>query len=270
MSSNPIPRGDNLPETWAGVAAGLAIFLVAGLKLILAELPQQAQSAPWVKSLYSLSFWGILLVPSTGFTIGWIKSFPRWSYPYVPLAVFFLMYIANASTPGLTFFGYPTFGRQVWGLRSCVPLLLGFGLAWLVTRSFEPFKRFFTQVGEDWTLGSYALSGTLPLVIFIAYDEMDRMYSLQDMFVLSVMLILMALVYLRSRSCLGRRLAVGIGIPLVLVYTATSTTLFWYSQGPGNVFIPGMIAWTVILVIFYLSPGILVGGVKTLAVKPEA
>ena len=270
MSSIPIPHKDNLPETWPGVAAGLAIFLVAGLMLVLAELPLQVQSAAWVKSLHNLSFWAMILVPSTGLTIGWIMGFPPWSYPYVPLAVFFLMYIANASTPGLTFFGYPTFGRQLWGLRACFPLLFGLGLAWLATRSFKPIKRFFAQIGEDWTLGSYALSGTLPLVIFIAYDEMDRAYSLRDMFLLTALLVLMALIYLRSRSRRGRRLAVGVGIPLILGYTVVSTTLFWRSLGPGNVFIPGMITWTVILVIFYLSPVILVGGAKALAVKPEA
>ena len=259
MSSNLVLPKDSPPETWPGVAAGLAIFLIAGLMLILAEIPLESQSAPWVENLRNLSFWSMLLVPPAVLAIGWIKGFPRWSYPYIPLIVFFSMYIANASTPGLTFFGYPTFGRQLWGLRACIPLLLGGGIAWLATRSFKPFTRFFTQIGEDWTLGSYALSGTLPLVIFIAYDEMDRAYSLRDMFVLTALMLLMALTYLRSRTSRGRRLSMGIGIPLILVYTTVSTTLFWQSLGPGNVYIPGMLAWMAILIAFYLSPGIIIG-----------
>jgi len=267
MSSNPIPLKDSRPEAWPGVAAGLAIFLIAGLMLVLAEIPLEAQSAPWAESLRNLSFWTMPLVPSTGLAIGWIKGFPRWSYPYVPLILFFSMYIANASTPGLTFLGYPTFGRQLWGLRAFIPLLLGGVIAWLVTRSFKPFTQFFTQIGDDWTLGSFALSGTLPLVIFIAYDEMDRVYSLRDMFVLSALMLLMALIYLRSRTSRGHRLSVGIGIPLILVYTAVSTTLFWQSQGPGNVYIPGMIAWTIVLVLFYLSPGIMIGFAKAALVN---
>jgi hypothetical protein len=239
--------------------------------LILAELPREAQSAPWAENLHNLSFWGMLLVPSAGLATGWIKGFPRWSYPYVPLAVFFSMYIANASTPGLTFFGYPTFGRQLWGLRAYIPLLFGGGIAWLVTRSFKPFKQFFTKIGEDWTLGSYALSGTLPLVIFIAYDEMDRAYSLRDMFVLTTLMLLMGLSFLCSRTSRGRRLSIGIGIPIILAYTAISTTLFWQSLGPGNVYIPGMLAWTAILVVFYLSPGIIIGiGRAALRSNPEA
>jgi hypothetical protein len=262
MSSNPTPHEGNPPESWLGVAAGLAIFLIADLMLILNEIPLAAQPASWAWTLRILSFWGMILVPAVGLTIGWIKGFPRWTYPYVPLAVFFSLYIANASTPGLTFFGYPTFGRQLWGLRAFIPLLLGGLIAWLVTRSFKPLKRFFTQIGEDWTLGSYALSGTLPLVIFIAYDEMDQAYSLRNIFILTALQLLMTLIYLRSQSSRRRRFAVGIGIPLILVYTAVSTTLFWYSQGPGNVYLPGMIAWTVVLVYIYLSPGIMIGLVR--------
>ena len=258
MSSTPIPPEDNPPENWLGVAAGLVIFLIADLMLILNEIPLAAQPASWAWTLRILSIWGMILVPAVGFTIGWIKSFPRWTYPYVPLAVFYSLYIANASTPGFTFFGYPTFGRQLWGLRAFIPLLLGGLIAWLVTRSFKPLKRFFTQIGEDWTLGSYALSGTLPLVIFIAYDEMDQAYSLINIFILTALQLLMTLICLRSQSSRRRRFAVGIGIPLILVYTAISTTLFWYSQGPGNVYLPGMIAWTAVLLFFYLSPGYVV------------
>lgn len=268
MSSIPIHRQDSLPETWPGVAAGLVIFLIAGLMLILSELPLEVQPAQWVESLRGLSFWGMLLIPPVGVTIGWITGFPRWSYPYVSLAVFVPMYFANASTPGLTFFGYPTFGRQLWGLRACIPLLLGIGIALLAARSFKPFVQFFTQIGQDWTLGSYALSGTLPLVIFISYDEIDRLYSLRDMLVLTAMMLLMALIYLRSRTPRGRRQSVGVGILLILGYTAVSTTVYWFSLGPENVYIPGMLVWTVILVAFYLSPGVIITFARA-ALRPE-
>jgi hypothetical protein len=226
MSSTPIPPEDNPPENWPGVAAGLAIFLIADLMLILNEIPLAAQPASWAWTLRILSIWGMILVPAVGFTIGWIKSFPRWTYPYVPLAVFFSLYIANASTPGFTFFGYPTFGRQLWGLRAFIPLLLGGLIAWLVTRSFKPLKRFFTQIGEDWTLGSYALSGTLPLVIFIAYDEMDQAYSLTYSFLqLEPMTLIFAQPSSRIADLWDRN-------PADSYLHRISTTLFWYSQGP--------------------------------------
>lgn len=257
MSSNPALPADNPPETWLGVAAGLLIFLVAGLVLILGEIPRESSLSLRLKEFYMLAFWGFLLIPPLGFTLGWIGGFRRWSYPYTTLAALLALYIANASTPGLTIFGYTIFGRQLWGLRAFIPLLIGSGIAWLVTRSFEPLGRYFSRIGQDWTLGSYALSGTLPLVIMIAYDEMDRLYSLRDMCILTGMMHLMALFYLRSRTPRQRRLSVGVGIPLILAYTVVSTTLFWQSLGSGNVFIPGMLIWLLILVAFYLSPGII-------------
>lgn len=267
MYSNPALPPDSPPQSWPGVAAGLLVFLVAGLMLILGEIPHESRTSVSLEEFHILAFWAFLLVPPLGFTIGWIAGFPRWSYPYPPLAMLLALYIANASTPGLTLFGYTIFGRQLWGLRAFLPLLLGGGLAWLITRSFAPLRRYFTQFGQDWTLGSYALSGTLPLVIMIAYDEMDRLYSLRDMVILTGMMLLMALIYLRSRTSLGRQLSVGIGIPAILAYTVVSTTLFWQSLGPGNVYIPGMLLWTGILVAFYLTPGIIYALRRTLHLR---
>jgi amino acid transporter len=109
---------------------------------------------------------------------------------------------------------------------------------------------------QDWTLGTYALSGTLPLVIFIAYDEIDRLYSLRDMVLLTILMITMAIVYLRARSARRRRLSLVVSILAILGYTTVSTTVYWRSLGPENVFIPGMIGWVLILVLFYFSPAI--------------
>lgn len=256
MSSTPTLHPDSTPETWSGVAAGLVIFLIECLVLITSELPRGFQMPALVQTLTSLIFWFFLIAPGAGFAVGWIKAFPRWSYPYVPMAVLLPLYISNASTPGINFFGYPTFGRELWGWRAFIPFLLAGAIAWLVTRSFRPLGRFFLQMRQDWTLGTYALSGTLPLVIFIAYDEMDRAYSLRDMILLSILFLGMALIYLRSRSIRQRGLTLVVGVPLILAYTAISTTAYWLSLGPDHVYIPGMLIWTAILVAFYLSPGI--------------
>ena len=83
MSSTPIPHEDNPPESWLGVAAGLAIFLIADLMLILNEIPLAAQPASWAWTLRILSIWGMILVPAVGFTIGWIKSYDQGSFFWI-------------------------------------------------------------------------------------------------------------------------------------------------------------------------------------------
>jgi hypothetical protein len=60
------------------------------------------------------------------------------------------------------------------------------------------------------------------LVIFIAYDETDRAYSLRDMILLSILFLGMALFYLRSRSLRQRGLTLVVGVPLILAYTFSS------------------------------------------------
>jgi hypothetical protein len=260
MSSNIILRRDSPSESWPGVAAGLAIFVIASLMLILSELPQMVESPASKGTLYTLVFWGLLLSPELGLIVGWI---PRWSYPYPAPALLMALFIAFVSTPGLAIFGYPTFGRELWGLRAFIPLLLGAGIAWLITRSFQPIKHFITQMRQDSTLATYALTGTLPLVILIAYDEIDRGYSLRDMVIVSSLMILMALIYLRSRGDRQRGLSLGLGIPLIIGFTKISTTAYWQSLGPGHVDVSGAILWTLIVTALYLSPILLSGLVRT-------
>jgi hypothetical protein len=263
MSSNISLSRDSPPETWSGVAAGLAIFLIASVMLILSELPHAVGTPALTGTLYMLGFWGLLLSPELGFIAGWIRGFPRWSYPYPVPALLMALFIAFVSTPGLTILGYPTFGRELWGLRAFIPLLLGTGIAWLITRSFQPMKHFFTQMGRDWTLATFALTGTLPLFILISYDEMDRGYSLRDMVILSFLMILMALFYLRSRSYRQRWLALGLGILLIIGFTKLSTTAYWLSLDPGHVNVRGAILWTLIVTAIYLSPILLSVLVRT-------
>jgi hypothetical protein len=269
MSSNITLLRDNPPETWLGVAAGLVIFVFASLLLILSELSQPLGTSALTGTLYMLGFWGLLLSPELGLMVGWIRGFPRWSYPYPIPALLMALFIAFVSTPGLTIFGYPTFGRELWGLRAFIPLLLGGGFAWLITRSFQPLKHFFTQMKQDPTLATYALTGTLPLFILIAYDEIDRAYSLRDMVIVSSLMILMALFYLRSQSYRQRGLTLGLGIPLIVSFAKVSTTAYWLGLGPGHVSVSGVILWTLIVIAFYLSP-ILLSGIIWTVFRPTA
>jgi hypothetical protein len=52
MSSTPTPHPDSPPESWPGVAAGLALFLIAGWELILNELPYELH-----QQLFNPSYW---------------------------------------------------------------------------------------------------------------------------------------------------------------------------------------------------------------------
>jgi hypothetical protein len=154
----------------------------------------------WLRDLAGailfLSLW--FLIPLLGFGIGWLKGFPRWVYPYVAFSVLISLYLMNASTPGIVLFGVPIFGREPWGIYACLPGLLMAAVVLALTRSFRSLLVFFENGWKDWTRFTYALFGLMPLVNWIAFDEIRDSYELPFQTVLILIMVLAAAAYLRS------------------------------------------------------------------------
>ena len=85
-------------------------------------------------------------------------------------------------------------------------------IALLITRSFQPVRDLFTNAWRDWTRVTFALFGFMPLVVMIAFDEIDRLYTFYFMVLLAVVMPASALAYLRSRSTRQQALALFSGI----------------------------------------------------------
>jgi hypothetical protein len=95
---------------------------------------------------------------------GWVKSFPRWVFPYWGFALLISYYLFNFSG---TISGQPFTGNwRVWIPLGAVALA---SLLW--TRSLRPLFTLFRSVWKDWTLLSFAFYGAMPLLFFAAYDE---------------------------------------------------------------------------------------------------
>ena len=168
-----------------------------------------------------------LILPAIGFGIGWVQNFPRWSYPYSGMALILAVYIQNASTPGVRVFGIPIFGRELWGWRSWIPLAGAFGIALVVSRSFKPFIRFFTNLWKDWTIPSYLLVGVLPMLVVVAFDEIDRIYSLYFMIPFGILLVGMVVFYLIARNAWQRALALTLGVIVIIFPAVWGSTSYW-------------------------------------------
>ena len=219
-------------EPTAGeVIAGSLPFFIFGLILIFLELPHEWNVPGWIDTVGRYLFAFLLILPAMGFGIGWVRNFPRWSYPYAGMAFVLAMYIQHASTPGLRFFGYPIFGRELWGWRAWIPLGVAFVVALAISRSLKPFVKFFTNLWEDWSIPSYLMVGLLPLIVAISFDEMDRLYSLYFMVPLAVLLVGMVVFYLRGRHPWQRILALTVGILTILAATTLGTNSYWLEHG---------------------------------------
>jgi hypothetical protein len=244
------------PSSWAETLAGMTLFLISGLGLILNEVPHDWVVPLWLTHLAGALLLAYLLVPAIGFGIGWIRGFPRWSYPYLGLALLVSLYMMNVATPGLRIFNY-TFGRNdLWGWRAWIPVSVMVVIALLITRSLRPLLKLFTNIWEDWTLLTFGMFGFMPLLIGIGFDEVDRLYSLPFMVALTFFMVGTALAYLRSTHQWQRVLALLIGIILILTIVAIAPTVYWLENGWVNV--QGVVVGGTIVGLVMFSP-VLIG-----------
>jgi len=130
------------------------------LAMILARFAEYLNDPVFALGL-QFTLFGLLLI---ALLAGWIKSFPRWVFPYWGFALLISYYFYNFSG---TISGQPFSGDwRVWIPLGAVALT---GLLWM--RSLRPLFTLFKSVWKDWTLLSFAIYGGLPLLCFAAYDE---------------------------------------------------------------------------------------------------
>ena len=247
---------NNQTTSWAGTLAGCALFLLAGLMLILAKIPIEwgLQRFTW---FYGAVFLVLLILPPAFYAAGWVKGFPAWSYPYLAHMLQWSFYMTQVSTPGLRVFNHTFSSNELWGWRAWIPFLIAAGIALLITRSFSPLLKLIKDDSQDWTRYTFGMFGFVPLMVLISFDEMDRLYSLYFMVLLAMVMPVTALVYLRSRTTRQRAITLFAGIFISDVIFTFAPTLFWLHNGWVSVsgmisiglfyllasFLPALIAW---------------------------
>ncbi|MEE4195676.1 MAG: hypothetical protein V2J07_10810 [Anaerolineae bacterium] len=230
----PVPdHTDNKPSSWLETAAALFLFAFSGLELITNEIPHEYAFPSPFTTIDRIFFLGQFLLYPILLCIGWIKGFPRWSYPYVGQVILFSLYMTQVSTPGFLF------GRELWRWRAWIPLLIVCFIALLVTRSLRPLLNFFTNIVEDWTLLTFGMFGCMSLLIGISFDEMDRLFSLYFMVILVILMIVTVILYMRSSTQKKRISTLLVGIFLTVAVTAFGPDWYWsrdinVNAGPGD------------------------------------
>lgn len=237
------------PNSWSATLAAIALFGLWGLGLIFNELPHEWVLPGWVRSFSGLLLGGTIVLLPIGLCIGWIRRFPRWSYPYVVHSLIFSLYMMNVATPGFLF------GREVWGWRAWIPLAVVAGVALLVTRSLHPLRKLFTNIWDDWTLLTFGLFGFMPLLIAVVFDEMDRLYSLYFMVILTLLMVGTAFLYMRRPDHRERISILLIGIFLTITLAMAAPAVYWLDHGGTNI-VPAVVAGIVVFLVM-VSPALI-------------
>jgi len=167
-----------------------------------------------------------------GLLAGWLKGFPRWTYPYLGLVVTASLLLANGSTPGLWLFGYQR-GRALWGWWAWVPLLAGAVTAVLILLISRPIKQQFrmvTNVWGDWTMLSFAIYGMFILGTFVALDEIQSPWEGMITALGALLLALGAGATMRAGTT-GRRIAALImGFSAAYILLVGFSAVYWQTQ----------------------------------------
>jgi len=224
-SVNRINGGPDRYQTLAGTT----LFLAVGCALFINAWPREwAYLPPSVNA--STTFLATCLIASVGFGIGWVRGFPRWSYPYGAYAFAFSLYWMHVATPGMKILSHTFRGNELWGWRAWVPLLIVGAVAFLATRTLQPFISALRDIRKDWTRLSFAVYGVMPLAVAACFDEVGNVYEFPFTLLATVLLVCGAFAFMRSNETKPRVLALLLGAGVTLAVVAAATGIYWHGR----------------------------------------
>jgi len=151
--------------------------------------------------------------------IGWIKNFPRWSFPAIGFcllfSMFFMMMIISDRSAG------------VLGLWAWTPLLITLIISLSFKQSTEPIKKIIERIKDEPALILFALYGFTPFFLWILCDEMHSSWMIIIALISTLILSSGVYLFLRSDKKRIRVLSMIISGLLAVIITYTASTIYW-------------------------------------------
>jgi hypothetical protein len=203
-------------SSWSEALIGALPFLLCGLAYLLEGVTELGGHHSLALKLLDESLnrptiiltveMGVYFVCALGLLFGVLKGFPRWSYAYLGMSLYFGWSYNNQNYYGV-FYNW-----WVW-LPPFVAIVLGL----LITRSLKPLTRLLQGTWNDWTRLSFALYAfTAPLVMSSFFDMDWGAPQLYGQFFDTVLLAAGAVAFLRSHTIWSRVLSLE-AVVLILV-----------------------------------------------------
>ena len=251
MTGKFASRFEFAPGSRNETLAALAPFLLLGALPVLFGFFRVRGGIPnWLEIVFTLFMWVSVL---SLLIIGFVKRVPRWLMPYLglplPLIGLLLFNGLMEKLGGVWWYRLPWFladflqqGLFLTGLVLLVVLLL------FVTRLLPNSKSFYERLRDDWTLLSFIIYGTMPLMLVFTYSD----YKNEEpfMFLSLVSLAAGGWLYLRSYEPLKRFLYLYGGVALSMMVAAVGKAVLRDSSFPTAVsgswqteFISTLITW---------------------------
>ena len=213
---------DDTTETWVGRRASWSAALVGALPFLLFGLAYLLEGVAELGGHNHPAFnlldgslnrpaitltapMGVYFVCALGLLFGVSKGFPRWSYAYLGMSLFFGWNYSSGRYYGVNYDSW------AW-----LPLFAAIILGLLFTRSLQPLARLLQGAWNDWTRLSLALYAFVPMLTVIFFDDDWGVFQLYGLFFDTVLVAAGAVAFLRSRTIWGRVLFLE-AVVLILV-----------------------------------------------------
>jgi len=137
--------------------------------------------------------------------IGWVKNFPKWSVYSIGFCLLISLMLMNISSPSLD-------RTVVWGVYGLIPLVLTLIISLTIHFSLKPLKQLIKQIKDDFTTLLFILYGSLPLILWVEFDEIQSISAIPYIIILTVLTAAGVVVYLTSTKKLFKLLTIIIAI----------------------------------------------------------
>jgi hypothetical protein len=211
-------------ETWVGRHAswgealiGALPFLLFGLAYLLEgvaelgghdrlafELQVGSPNLPFITFTAPM---GVYFVTVLGLLFGVLNGFPRWSYAYLGMSLYFGWSYGSGSFHGVHYDSW------AW-----LPLFAAIVLGLLLTRSLQPLARLLQGAWNDWTRLSFALYAfAVPMFTVFFFDDDWGASQLYGLLFDTVLIAVGAVAFLRSRTIWSRVLSLQAAVLILVV-----------------------------------------------------
>jgi hypothetical protein len=200
--------------------------------------------------IYALAVFLALIV------VGWIKGFPRWTYPYIVIigTIFFALMVGGDRDM--------TFWENLWWkLMTLGPVVLLFTGFWLVLHKKHPLQRVVQNVRRDWTLFAFCIYNLLVIAIQGTFTDIRSVYGASFLYICTLLGMTGSALYILLSDKSSRLMALAVCFTLAWGVMTFATATFWDGRQEKWMETPAdglrlaagyALAWVVMLALMFL------------------
>lgn len=170
-------------------------------------------------SILTMLFLASILLMYGLLGIGWVKEFPRWSFPAIGFCLLFSVFFSHVSIPSLS--------NEKLGLWAWLPLLLTILIGLMFNSSIKPLQALVKKIKDDSTLILFALYGFAPVFVYFFTDEIHSLWMLPSILLSITALCAGLYLFLKCKKKKVRMIALMLSGALSLLITSVSSYVFW-------------------------------------------